>query len=216
MQRQSTRERIIEAAGQLFAEKGFKETTVKDITELAGANLAAVNYYFGDKEKLYEEVILHVFAYMRKNFPLDKGMDTADSPEARFRIIVHNLLYRFISPERPAWQAMLMAQERMNPHPVTLRTTHEEITKTRNLLFSSIGELLGPDAQTEEVELYEQCVVGQILHQALMRSPHAPPLIKKGPATGDEINRLAQYVSEFSLAGMRQVHQSLAERQIAE
>lgn len=215
MQKHSTRERIIEAAGRLFAEKGFKETTVKDITDLAGANVAAVNYYFGDKEKLYEEVIIHVFDYMRKNFPLDKDMAAADSPENRFHILIHNMLYRFLSPERPAWQASLLAQERMNPHPVTLRVTHEEIAKTRNLLFASISELLEPDVQKEEVELCEQCVVGQILHQAHMRSSHAPPLVRKGPMTGDEITRLAQYISEFSLAGIRQVHQNVAERQNA-
>ena len=54
---QSTKKRLIEAAGSLFADKGFKETTVRDICEQAGANVAAVNYHFGDKEKLYGEVI---------------------------------------------------------------------------------------------------------------------------------------------------------------
>ena len=66
----TTRDRLIEAAGELFAEKGFKETTVRDIIERAGANLAAVNYHFGDKERLYEEVILHILNGIKEEFPV--------------------------------------------------------------------------------------------------------------------------------------------------
>ena len=52
-----TRQRLLEAAGEIFAEQGFRQTTVRDICARAGANVAAVNYHFGDKEKLYSEVL---------------------------------------------------------------------------------------------------------------------------------------------------------------
>jgi AcrR family transcriptional regulator len=203
--KQSTRARLIEAAGCLFAEKGFKDTTVKDITERAGANVAAVNYYFRDKEKLYEEVILHIFEYIRQNFPIDKNLDAAASPESRFESIVRNLLYRFISPDRPAWQGILLAQERMNPNPTTLLVIHDEISKTRHLLRSSIKELLGPDEKDEEIELCEQSVIGQILHQAHIRSPQAPTLIRRDGASNEEIDLLARHIAEFSLGGIRRI-----------
>src|SRR5436190_22405971 len=47
--------RLIEAAEEVFAEKGFKSATIREIVEKAGANIAAVNYHFGDKEQLYIE-----------------------------------------------------------------------------------------------------------------------------------------------------------------
>ena len=53
----TTRQRLLEAAGQVFAEQGFRAATVRDICQRAGANIAAVNYHFGDKEALYREVI---------------------------------------------------------------------------------------------------------------------------------------------------------------
>ena len=56
--RQSTRAAVLEAAGRIFAERGYAETTSKEICELAGANSAAVNYYFGGKNNLYEEVLV--------------------------------------------------------------------------------------------------------------------------------------------------------------
>ncbi len=51
-----TRERVLDAAERLFAERGFAATSVRDITDGAGANLGAVNYYFRSKENLYVEV----------------------------------------------------------------------------------------------------------------------------------------------------------------
>ena len=51
-----TKARLLEAAGEEFAEKGFELARVRAICERAGANLAAINYHFGDKEQLYVEV----------------------------------------------------------------------------------------------------------------------------------------------------------------
>lgn len=54
---------IIDAAERLFAEKGFSGTSVRDIAESAGVNLAMISYYFGSKEKLMEAM----FSYRGKN-----------------------------------------------------------------------------------------------------------------------------------------------------
>ena len=56
-ERQLTRTELLEAAGQVFAEKGFHRATGKEICERAGTNAAAVNYYFGGMEGLYAAVI---------------------------------------------------------------------------------------------------------------------------------------------------------------
>lgn len=53
----ATRRKLIEAAEQLFSEKGFERVSVRDVTERAGANVAAVNYHFGSREALVEQVM---------------------------------------------------------------------------------------------------------------------------------------------------------------
>jgi AcrR family transcriptional regulator len=52
-----TRQRLLEAAGEIFAEQGFRKATVRDICARADANVASVKYHFGDKEKLYSEIL---------------------------------------------------------------------------------------------------------------------------------------------------------------
>src|SRR5262245_16335507 len=58
---EETRQRLLEAAGKVFAEQG-KDAPVRTILQKAGVkNIAAINYYFGDKDQLYEEVLRYAF-----------------------------------------------------------------------------------------------------------------------------------------------------------
>src|SRR5215216_5840788 len=56
---------IMEAAEELFAEKGFAGTSVRDIAEVASVNLAMISYYFGSKDKLMEAMFKHKGEYYR-------------------------------------------------------------------------------------------------------------------------------------------------------
>ena len=59
MENSGVRERLLQAAFEVFAEQGFKTTTVRDICSQANVNIASVNYYFGSKQELYNEVCRH-------------------------------------------------------------------------------------------------------------------------------------------------------------
>jgi AcrR family transcriptional regulator len=61
--------KILESAGEIFADRGFRETTVREICRLAGLNLAAVNDHFGNKERLYLAVIRHNKETAVQKFP---------------------------------------------------------------------------------------------------------------------------------------------------
>jgi len=56
---EKTRDKILSAAGEVFAEQGFEGATIRAITERAGVNVAAVNYHFRDKAELYGRVVLN-------------------------------------------------------------------------------------------------------------------------------------------------------------
>ena len=60
-----TRQRLLHVAERLFAERGFRYVTVREICRAAGANVAAVNYHFGDKLGLYREIVQSAVERMR-------------------------------------------------------------------------------------------------------------------------------------------------------
>ena len=65
LETEDTHDRILAAAQQLFAEKGFDATSVRDITTEAGCNVASVNYHFGGKDKLYLEAFRSMLSLLR-------------------------------------------------------------------------------------------------------------------------------------------------------
>jgi AcrR family transcriptional regulator len=184
---------------------------VRDISERAGANLAAVNYHFGDKEKLYEGVVCHIINCIKEEFPIDKGFEEATSAEERLLAFVRNLLYRFGDPDRPSWQGALLAEERMNPRPVVLSIMHEEIFKTHSFLNPILNDLLGPNATSDDIELCDASVMGQLLFHAHLRHPHVPEVIKREPMSAEELERLAQHIANFSIAGIRRIQEAREE-----
>ncbi|NDG34858.1 MAG: TetR/AcrR family transcriptional regulator, partial [Betaproteobacteria bacterium] len=73
------RDRILLAAGQEFAEHGYEAATVRDICLAAAVNVAAVNYYFGDKRRLYVESVKHAHEErVRQREKLDKKRGDED------------------------------------------------------------------------------------------------------------------------------------------
>ena len=60
-----TRDKLLDVAGRIFADRGYHAATIREICVAAGANIAAVNYHFGDKLGLYTEVVQQSHAHGR-------------------------------------------------------------------------------------------------------------------------------------------------------
>src|SRR4030042_1476603 len=76
---------LLAAASEVFAEKGYRDATIAKICKRAGANIAAVNYHFGDKETLYKEAWRHSFSESLKAYAPDGGVSADAEPEQRLR-----------------------------------------------------------------------------------------------------------------------------------
>src|ERR1700758_521994 len=88
---ENTRDRILTAAGEVFAEQGFEGATIRAITERAGVNVAAVNYHFRDKAELYTRVVVDACS-ARRAFR-DVIAEAPDSPEERLRSLIYHFLH---------------------------------------------------------------------------------------------------------------------------
>jgi TetR/AcrR family transcriptional regulator, regulator of cefoperazone and chloramphenicol sensitivity len=101
----ATRQRLLEAAGEVFAERGFRAATVRDICQRARANVAAVNYHFGDKEHLYTAVLKYAFSCALQKYPPLLGLDDTASPEQRLRVFIRSFMLRLLAETVPPGSA---------------------------------------------------------------------------------------------------------------
>src|SRR5262245_10671376 len=112
-----TEKRLLESAGQIFAEKGFKETTVREICQHAGANVAAVNYYFRDKERLYRATLHDAFQCRIDQMALPAW--PAGTPATqKLRDFIHIILARMLEEHKFPWQMQLLMRELCQPSSV--------------------------------------------------------------------------------------------------
>lgn len=197
-----TRRRLLDAAGEVFAETGFRTATVRQICQRAGANVAAVNYHFGDKESLYREVLEGALKAAIAEFPPDYGLPADPTADDRLLAFVRSFLLRVLSGSKPAWLMSMMTREMVEP---TAALDHlvENVQKPLfRILHGIVSEIAGPDAPPEVVLPCAQAVVAQCLfykqaEQVIRRMGHRVP---SEPA---EIERLAQHITQFTLAGIR-------------
>src|SRR5215510_14744096 len=109
-----TRQRLLEAAGEVFAARGFRAATVREICQRARANLAAVNYNFGDKERLYAAVLQYTF-HCAEPSPLDLGLGVEATVEERLQAFTRSPLLSLLAEGRPAWHRKLVTREMGEP-----------------------------------------------------------------------------------------------------
>src|ERR1700722_17445986 len=140
LSQENTRDKILGAAGEVFAEQGFEGATIRAITERAGVNVAAVNYHFRDKADLYTLVVLDACS-VRAAWR-DAMAEASESPEERLRCLIYHFLESLVDPERPIWKRRLMARETANPTSALEELVEKHIHTLRNeFLIPTLREL---------------------------------------------------------------------------
>ena len=196
-----TEARLLEAAGEIFAEVGYRSATVRQICEKAGANVAAVNYHFGDKEGLYLAVLRSVPKAHAEKYPPSRGLGVNVTAEARLRTYVESLLRRIFDAGRPGWHAKIITRELAEPTRALDSLLEEVARPLHQELAAIVRQLLG-SACDDAVRLCSLSIMGQCVYYHHARAVLARLYPVQSYGT-DDIARLADHVSEFSLAGLR-------------
>lgn len=158
----ATRDDILDAALEVFAEHGFRAGTIRDICERAGANVAAVNYYFGDKASLYSEVIQHAYNMASSSEPMPLLGSDASDPTSHLRVWVSWYLRRILQLERTD-VGRLMAREMAEPSQALDRLAQRSILPVFSEL-SRIMQAVSPKSLSErELKMHCISIIGQCL-----------------------------------------------------
>jgi AcrR family transcriptional regulator len=200
-----TRDKLIEAAGHVFAERGFRDATIREICRRAGANVAAVNYTFGDKMGLYTEVLRHSVR-AAKTATMNAALDTSLSAEETIRGVIHARLMSLCREARPDWHIRLVMHEFSNPTPAMGRVVDEGMRPIYDRMRKAVGEIIGLPPDHETTRLSVNSIVGQILFYTFSW-PVLSRLQPELKLTPDQLDRVAEHVADFSLAYLKKVGQ---------
>jgi AcrR family transcriptional regulator len=198
-----TRDKLIEAAGHVFAERGYNEATIREICRRAGANVAAVNYTFGDKMGLYTEVLRHSVR-AAKTAVMNAALDTSLSAEETIRGVIRARLMSLCRETRPDWHIRLVIHEFSHPTPAMARVVDEGMRPIYDRMRKAVGEVIGLPPDHETTRLSVNSIVGQILFYTFSWPvlSHLQPELKLTP---EQLERIADHIADFSLAYLKKV-----------
>jgi AcrR family transcriptional regulator len=192
------RQRLLESAGEVFAEKGLKGATVREICARTGVNIAAVNYYFRDKERLYVEAVQHA-----AGGPLGERPSWPDGtpPAAKLRDFISLIVGRLLDRDKPEWHTRLMMRELAQPTSACAELVRDYIKPMSEVLQGILAELLPADAPRQQRFLTSFSIVGQCIYYCQNR-PIARLLMGEEDYARLDADAVAEHVTRFTLAAL--------------
>jgi AcrR family transcriptional regulator len=200
---QETRDRILEVATGLFAERGFRKVTVREICRGATANVAAVNYHFGDKLGLYREVLRTAIDAMKATTDEGRRAGEGHGPDERLRRFLRVYLHRALLHPGHTVTHKLISRELNDPSPVFNELVEKGMKPRIDYLSSLVAELI--DCPVADPRVIKS--VASIQSQTILYFPHvlSASFGLKHKLTASEVDRIAEHIAEFSLGGIQAV-----------
>jgi AcrR family transcriptional regulator len=198
-----TRERLIRAAGEEFARRGFYEASVRTICRAAGANISAIKYHFGSKDGLYEQVVSTARGQMCGGAELPL-MGEGDDPERALQHWMVWFLDLLLVTESEAhpWMGEILTHEMIRPTRFldefaehTGRPIHHEAVRI-------IGRILPAGASERELTVLANGLISLCVTQkhcgTMLSRLGSPP-----PRTPEAVLEMAEILSRFAIQGLR-------------
>lgn len=194
-----TRRRLLRAACEVFAEKGYQKAKVADICQRAGANVASVNYYFGNKRRLYKEAWHHALnAFEEPVLP----EPAPGSSRERLRAFIHSLIRNFTADSDAGRFSRLYLMEMVTPTGLIQEAWHELIEPRRRILQALIRDVMGAGGDDLDVLFSELSIINQCRTLVTVKSSDLEYMLGR-PLSPRLIEQLADHIADFSLAGIQ-------------
>ena len=204
---QDARERLLEAAAEVFASKGYAQASTREICRLAGANVAAIHYYFGDKASLYREIFRPAERLLQlPDELLDPNVALREALVAFYR----HVLSLTGSAKNAQYTRMLFAREQLEPTGVLHAGQAEVLRPFHERLLEFVVARL--EATEADVDLHQLAfsLVGLVMVLLVERGTAerlAPGLLDDADAIEATVQRLAD--SAFTLVHAERERRSL-------
>lgn len=197
-----TRQKILKAATELFAARGYEGASVRRILTKAGANQAAISYHFGGKQGLYGEVLKTAFAALTRNEDVGPATLQTLPPEAALRAFIHQQLKPMLSRDEAGRYLRIFAWEALRPSPILRTFIKDEAMPFVAAATDLVRRFLPDSASPEEAFIAALWLLGQCSVFVRNREELArPPLGLRIDAP--LVERLTDQLTRMALAGLR-------------
>jgi AcrR family transcriptional regulator len=193
-----TRQRLLDAAEKIFADKGFEAASVDEITRKAGANRAAISFHFGGKERLYIEAVKYAHRSCHEGVPFPEYPVGTPAVE-RLRGFIRTVVQRMVAEPDPQ-ATQLMMREMIQPTDACVEVVREYIRPMADRLRETLGELM-PGADPVTVYMTGFSIVGQCLFYKQNR-PVAQLLVGEEEFAKLDADKIADHIFAFTLRGL--------------
>jgi AcrR family transcriptional regulator len=197
-----TRSRLLHAGERLFAERGFKNVPVRDICEAAHANVAAVNYHFGDKLGLYREVLQSAIDAMRATNDAARAAGEGQPAEEQLRRYITIFVHRLLGAKQDAVHR-LITREMNDPTPALDALVEQGMRPRIEYLSGLVSQITGLPLSDQRVLRCVASIQSQSI--AYLPNPIAERLGLALTPTKSLLDDVADHIACFSLAGVRAV-----------
>jgi len=200
------RRKILDTAEELFSRKGFRGTSIREITERANCNIASVNYHFHGKENLYIEVFRHHMNAIR-NHRIDaiQNLLSEKGKNATLEELIYSFSTAFLEPflKRGSGQKLmeLMMRERYDPHLPQHMFVEEIIQPVKIIMKNALLQTCSALSDTE-AELCIHSIVGQLVH--IIQAQELFKGMDKTTVPVLDLSKAVEHVIKFSVGGVRQ------------
>jgi AcrR family transcriptional regulator len=167
-----SRARIVEAAGQLFAARGFDGVSTRELARAAKINISAITYYFGGKSGLYRAVLEQLIEDTAPLFePMVTGLEAGVAAAGTDRQALAELMAGFLSgllnsilsDPKIRWQMPLVLREFQQPSDGFRLLYENRIFPIHNVVSQIVGAAKGIDPNATETKLITATIVGQCM-----------------------------------------------------
>ncbi len=203
----NTKDALLAAAIEVFADKGFDAATVRDICGKAKANVAAVNYHFGGKDALYVAVLEEIFPKEEYHGASNKSLSPEERLHAYLSGMANEIYERGNGLVTQGWAIFLreMAKPSKNLDLIVERQVQSRADELRDIVSS----YLGPDVP-DHVLAFTSSSVWVVVLDHLVTQPILDRLTPKRPAvSGVNLDAFIEHLVKFSLGGLKAVKESL-------
>ena len=198
-----TRRRLLDAAAELFATRGYRNVAVRDICDKAVANVAAVNYHFGSKDKLHIAAMDHARQRALQEDPAPAGPPPKGplTPEQRLRRHLRAMLARAFATGPAGWYMQIVLREMVDPTPALAYALDDNIGPHQRRLEGIVGQVMQLDPDDDKVKDVAAAILATAIyyHSCRPAVEHMRPDFAFDQASAD---RLTDVITAMVLGGV--------------